>query len=389
MTEPRKILIYTDEGSAGGVAQYNHALALALAEKGWSVAMAFPSNESPLVDEQKARGIIHRHLSYSPKHEFTRSFVDTADPKAIYAELSPDLIFFSDCCPLSNLAAKSTSISSKIPFIIQCHSGAAYLADRFTAATRVARLQYNAAQAVIAISPASLEILRRVYGLASNRGMTVLNGRPRHYFEKTPTETRRRIRDELGLSSDAVLSFTSARFDRDKGYHLQLAAIAVLIKNHALGPLHFAWAGVGEGFDDIRNMAANLGVAEQISFLGQRWDVDDLLGSSDLFVLPSFNEGGLPLSAMEAMAKGLPTIISAINSIPAIVGDAGVLIPDPNQNANATIATLASALKSLGSSSTLRERIGKAAGLLARRSFDLSTNLARTVSVIEGIVPSQ
>jgi glycosyltransferase involved in cell wall biosynthesis len=54
-----------------------------------------------------------------------------------------------------------------------------------------------------------------------------------------------------------------------------------------------------------------------------------LYNASTLFILPSFSEGfGLPI--IEAMACGLPVTASARNSIPELLGDAGILF-DPTK----------------------------------------------------------
>ena len=55
--------------------------------------------------------------------------------------------------------------------------------------------------------------------------------------------------------------------------------------------------------------AKELGIAENVLFLGKRNDIPELLSASDVFFLPSLYEG-LPIVAIEAQASGLPLIIS-------------------------------------------------------------------------------
>ncbi|NER15575.1 glycosyltransferase family 1 protein [Spongiivirga citrea] len=67
---------------------------------------------------------------------------------------------------------------------------------------------------------------------------------------------------------------------------------------------------VGAGDDsDIRKLADQLGLENQVVFLGARNDVPEILQAMDIFLFPSTNEG-LPVTLIEAQAAGLPIIAS-------------------------------------------------------------------------------
>lgn len=90
----------------------------------------------------------------------------------------------------------------------------------------------------------------------------------------------------------------------------------------------------GEGrqgwmYEDVLQTPKRLGIENQVKFLGflPTEDLSILLSSSTAFVQPSLWEGfGIP--AVEAMATGVPVIISNVSSLPEVVGKAGLLI-DP------------------------------------------------------------
>ena len=92
----------------------------------------------------------------------------------------------------------------------------------------------------------------------------------------------------------------------------------------------------GKGWlnDDLSQVAADLGIAERVQFLGyvQETDLRVLYSAAKLFVYPSIYEGfGLP--PLEAMACGAPVITSNTSALPEVVGDAAILIDPHNSEA--------------------------------------------------------
>ena len=77
----------------------------------------------------------------------------------------------------------------------------------------------------------------------------------------------------------------------------------------------------------MRALAANLGIADRIRFLGQRLDVQRLLADAQIAVLIT-NWEGLPLSILEAMRAGLPVVASDVGGIAETIleGETGHLV---------------------------------------------------------------
>ena len=386
MNIAKTILIYTDESTAGDVAYYNHDLLPALLAAGWRTFSAQPPNASPMLIEQRNFGFQQRFLSYDPITAFSRSFTDITDPERIMAEIKPDLIFFSDCCPLSNMAAKHVAITRQIPFVVISHSAADYIAQRFPACVPISKRQLEIARDVIAISQKNIDGLRTYFGLAQNKGKVVLNGRPASFFSPADPVVRHRIRAELQVPEDGVLCFTSARFDIAKGYQHQMAAIWQLQARNALGKLYFAWAGIGERQTEFAQSVRTAGLDSRIRLLGQRWDIAALLDASDLFVLTTMLESGLPLSVMEAMAKGVATIVTSVSGIAGVAQGACHMLPDPNTQPNETASVLADALDRLGRDPVQRSKLSQAGRALAERSFRQETNLTQTLAILEASI---
>lgn len=116
---------------------------------------------------------------------------------------------------------------------------------------------------------------------------------------------RDEVRYELGLPQDAPLLITVGEHSARKNHETVLRALALLDDVHVL------FCGVGDREESLKAMAQELGIANRAHFLGFRSDVPRLLAASDVFFFPSLQEG-LPVSQMEAMAAGLPCVVSDV-----------------------------------------------------------------------------
>lgn len=76
--------------------------------------------------------------------------------------------------------------------------------------------------------------------------------------------------------------------------------------------------GIGSDEENLKQMSFNLGLDDCVRFCGRIEDVTDSLRNSDIYVQPSLNEG-LPNSLLEAMATGLPVVVTRIGGMPDVV----------------------------------------------------------------------
>ncbi len=87
---------------------------------------------------------------------------------------------------------------------------------------------------------------------------------------------------------------------------------------------------IGDGPERVptREVADDLGVTKWVRWLGQLDAVEDVLGCSDLFILPSRNES-FGLAGLEAMSSGVPVVATAAEGLPELIrnGETGYLLP--------------------------------------------------------------
>jgi glycosyltransferase involved in cell wall biosynthesis len=380
-TVPKHVAIYTDDPEFGGVAHYNHNVLLALAAQGYRVTCIQGFSNSPLVKEQQAAGIKHEWIGYDAKKDFPRSITDVVDAERIIRRVNPDLLFFSDCCPVSNLAAKHVAVQRNLPFIVVVHFAAPYLAENFAKCLGVMAKQHARASALVAVSHENLALLERRFGSPVGKGIVIHNGRPKNYFEPVSPESRARLRKELGIPANGVMCFSAARLTEVKGFQYIAAAAAVLKQTAVAKTLYYVWAGDGDFKTQLNAQIAQYQLGNQFRLLGQRWDVCDLYGASDIFVLPSQFEG-MPLTIMEAMARRVPVIASAVSGIPEEVGDAGYLVPDPMTDVEGTVRGLATGLMTWAADPKLRKAAADSGHARAEKLFREELMLSRVTGLV-------
>jgi predicted O-linked N-acetylglucosamine transferase (SPINDLY family)/glycosyltransferase involved in cell wall biosynthesis len=381
MSNHQHILLYTDDPGIYGVGQYNHALLHRLHQDGHQVTCVQTEQQNPLIEHRVGLGIHHEWLKFDSTQDFSRTLSNTQDAEEIFERLAPDLVIFSNCCPLSNFAAKQVAVKLGIDFVVIEGFVAPYLAERFAALLPELASHYTHAKATIAVSQDNLALLRQLFGLSSSKGRVVHYGRPDCYFSAPNPSTRDAVRQAFDIPPEAIVCLTAARLEPVKGYQYQLAAIERLQQSPVWPQLYFVWAGDGslEGFLKERTQA--LGCAEQIRFIGKCSNIPEWLEAADIFILPSELEG-MPLAIMEAMAKGLPVIASAVSGIPEELADTGALLPDPKANPEATVNQLVKTLLAWTEDAQLRSSIGSGCRARATLMFREEYMLERTMKVI-------
>jgi N-acetyl-alpha-D-glucosaminyl L-malate synthase BshA len=137
-------------------------------------------------------------------------------------------------------------------------------------------------------------------------------------------------------------------------------------------PLQLRLVGDGPERPPAAALARELGVADDVRFLGERVDLPDVLRGSDLFLLPSQTES-FGLAALEAMSCGVPVIASDVGGIPEVVahGETGFLAPVGDLDA------MAAAARCVLADGALAARLGRAARARAETLFPVEPAVDR------------
>lgn len=151
-----------------------------------------------------------------------------------------------------------------------------------------------------------------------------IDGTP--YFAKVDVVAARR---GLGIGTSGPVVGVAGRLTPEKGIEYLLHATVHL--RQRFPNLAVLVAGDGDRADHLARLAANLGLSDTVRFLGIRRDIATILGSLDVFVLPSVREG-LPMVVLEAMAAALPIVATDVGGVPMAVrhGTNGLLVEPRN-----------------------------------------------------------
>lgn len=123
-------------------------------------------------------------------------------------------------------------------------------------------------------------------------------------------------RKDLGIPEDAFLLLSIGELNANKNHKAVIKALDEL----RLPNVHYAIAGGGDQKETLEAIAAECGLSENVHFLGFRHDIYDLIKIADAYAHPSFREG-LPVSVMEAMAGGLPCVVSNVRGNADLIAD--------------------------------------------------------------------
>jgi glycosyltransferase involved in cell wall biosynthesis len=169
---------------------------------------------------------------------------------------------------------------------------------------------------------------------------------------------------ELGAPGARKVVLFVGRHDTQKRLDVLLRAF---VKVLAQAPeARLVTAGAGPRLEEYHALARSLGVAEKVTFLGARKDVESLYRAASVFVLPSAAEG-LPNALLEALACGTPSVATAIPGTTDVVTHEkeALLVPLDDE------AALAAAITRLLREPELAQRLAAAGRARIAAEFDM------------------
>jgi len=279
--------------------------------------------------------------------------------------------------PLANTRAALIGLGKTHPVNLVAYRGTMGNLSRFDPASRATYLSRRVDR-LVCVSEGVRQYLLGM-GVPDDKAVTIHKGHiPAWYCDEPPLP-----RAELGIPVDAFVVGLVANMRPLKGTDLLIEAVDQLKTARRVDLVL-----VGDVRDDkLRQILDARSQPETdaggvfIHELGFRSDATRIAGMLDLIAMPSRRREGLPRSVIEAMAQGVPAVVSDVGGLPELVRDGvdGLVVP-----AN-EVAGLAAAIQRLHDDNSFRAQCAASAGSRIATDFHVSRTIEKTLAMYRGL----
>ena len=373
-------LTHIRQAWSGGTEGYLNNLAIYLAERGHQVTIVCRRHQE--APHPSIRFKVLRPLTLGVAHRVWRFGRDVARHLAdrqydvvfgLGRTWSQDVLRLGGGCHLSYLERSRPYTASWA----QRYLGSGLLKHALYRWIERRALTSDPQQTVICNAEMVREDIVARYGVPRERIVVIGNGVDLQRFHPDLRKTEgKHLRHSCGFGEDeTVLLFLGSGYKR-KGLDLLLGAMPAVVRSHP--GVRLLVVGFDRQVVAFQRMAQQLGIAEQVVFLGGRRDVPACYAASDLYILPTRYDP-FANSTLEAMAAGLPVITTPDN------GGSQVIVNGVN---GSTIPAAEDAL-GLAIQGWMAPSDRKAAGREARLKAEhnsVDAKLAETLALLEAAV---
>jgi glycosyltransferase involved in cell wall biosynthesis len=336
MTKP-SILFLCSALQTGGAERQWSVLLPGLAKRGFNVRLMTLNNRGRFFDEIEKAGVPSECVELRGRWDWRgiRRALSAAEPT------------------LDIVVTQETN-AQVLGHFIASRAGALHVTIEHTAPGRrrslhrrlLARFVSRRVDLAIAVSNSQLSDLATL-GFDRQRVRVVYNGVPL----LRPLRPRAEVRASLGIQDGDFVAIVVATLRPVKRVHVFVEAVA--LANRGTSRIKGLVAGGGPQLNTLRRAAAERG--SQVTILGERDDIADLITASDVVCLTSSTES-TPIALIEAMALGRPVLAPAVGGVAEVVedGETGILLPSLDA------VSLAEALQRLASDASRVQVLGQA-----------------------------
>lgn len=219
--------------------------------------------------------------------------------------------------------------------------------------------------------------LVRYEGLSEEKIAVVYNG-----VEPSPNlsrEEKSALRNELGVPDDAFLVGSVGRIDPIKNYPLFVNSLTDIMSQRK--DIWGVVVGDGPSHQSLKRLIEARGVEDRFRLPGYRSDAGKLIQCMDLFILCSVSEG-TSMALLEAMAAGVPVVVTDVGGSPEIVvrNETGWVVPSNDRKA------LTEAINDAVDNPRLAERYAQAGKKRYENSFRFSEMIRNYFTIYQELM---
>lgn len=232
---------------------------------------------------------------------------------------------------------------------------------------------------VVANSRAGLDY-HAAHGFPRQKLTVIPNGIDAERFAPD-REARQSVRSEWGIGDEETVIGLVGRLDPMKGHSTFLRAAALVAERRT--DVRFVCVGDGAGpyAEELRRLGHDLGFDRRLAWVGARRDVEAVYNGLDVACSSSVFGEGFPNVVGEAMACGVPCVVTDVGDAAWVVGDTGIVVPPGHPEA------LAAGMETLiGKTSGARLALGSRARARIVAEFSPNRLVQRTAEALLGLV---
>jgi len=174
-------------------------------------------------------------------------------------------------------------------------------------------------------------------GYCEKQRRVIPNGFELDRFSPLPPMERRRWRSKIGVHPDSFVIGHIARFHKKKDHRTFLASIRTLLKEREGIDIVAAGKGVCLENEELKSFLVDQKLEESVRLLGAQSNIREIMGCFDIFVSSSSMGEGFPNTIGEAMACGVPCVVTDVGESRNIVGDYGWVVQPREPRELATV----------------------------------------------------
>lgn len=263
-----------------------------------------------------------------------------------------------------------------LPLVWTIHGKAERLAGLTWVKDQIARrvvygaMRARSAATVVCVSNEIVRWVKERYRLPDSKIVVVRNGIGTVESRIDRAECRRC----LGIAESDIVVIMVGRLVHVKGHAIVLEAVAQL-RTWQGRTIRLVIVGDGPLRAELEQGTQAAGLGQQVTFLGMRDDVLDLVNMADIYAMPSLDEG-IPYSLLEAMALAKPIIAANVGGIPEAIENEsnGLLVRSGD------VKSFVAAMQALMGDADLAARLAAKASLTVGNKFAASVMAEQTMS---------
>jgi glycosyltransferase involved in cell wall biosynthesis len=374
------ILFVVSSMAVGGTELHLASLSAALTARGWNVAV-YSIAAGPVTELLEAKDVelilpppARELLGKWPGGGIFRLTVTALHLLGVLLRRRPPIVHFF--LPGAYLIGAPLAIAARVKLRVMSRRSLNRYQNRNRLVAPFERWLHTFMTAVLGNSRAVMRELE-AEGVSASRLGLIYNGLD---TAQLPTTSREQTRARLGVLDATLVFVTVANLIPYKG-HLDLVEAFGRLK----GRIPDYWKLLVVGRDDgagaaVKALAASRGIAENVSYLGSRDDISELLVASDIGLLASHQEG-FSNAVIECMYAGLPMIVTDVggNAEAVIDGETGIVVPPQDP------VSFGEAIARLAKDPILRRSYGVNGRRRVEAHFSLNSCVSRYEALYRGL----